>query len=140
MATGLTTIYANEPIRLDPIAGPDAEPLRIEPGSVGTIGRSMNNDMVLLDGAVSREHASVQDKGGRWLLLDRGSRHGTLLNGVHLEPGEPAVIRGGDLIRISGISLLSGVSRCAGRSRIGEFASSEGSSTIRLLPGPRSDP
>ncbi len=100
MATGLTTIYANEPIRLDPIAGPDAEPLRIEPGSVGTIGRSMNNDMVLLDGAVSREHASVQDKGGRWLLLDRGSRHGTLLNGVHLEPGEPAVIRGGDLIRI----------------------------------------
>jgi sigma-B regulation protein RsbU (phosphoserine phosphatase) len=100
MATGLTTIYASEPIRLDPIAGPEAEALRVEPGSVGTIGRSMNNDLVLLDGAVSREHASVQDKGGRWLLTDRGSRHGTLLNGVALEPGEAVEIRGGDLVRI----------------------------------------
>jgi sigma-B regulation protein RsbU (phosphoserine phosphatase) len=100
MSTRTTTIFASEPIRLDPIAGPDADALRVEPGGVGTIGRSMNNDMVLLDGAVSREHASVQDKGGRWLLVDRGSRHGTLLNGVRLEAGEPAVIRGGDLVRI----------------------------------------
>lgn len=100
MTTRFSTIFPAEPIRLDPIAGPEAEPLRLEPGSMVSIGRSMNNDMVLLDGAVSREHASVQDKGGRWLLIDRGSRHGTILNGVQLQSGEPAVIQGGDLIRI----------------------------------------
>lgn len=95
-----TSMNATEPIRLDPIAGPEAEALRIEPGTVATIGRSMNNAMVLLDGAVSREHASVLEKGGRWLLVDAGSRHGTLLNGVRLESGDPAPIQGGDLIRI----------------------------------------
>lgn len=100
MGTHSTTIYAPEPIRLDPIAGPDADPLRVEPGSSATIGRSMSNDLVLLDGAVSREHALLAEKAGRWLLTDRGSRHGTLLNGVRLEAGEATTIRGGDLIRI----------------------------------------
>jgi len=95
-----TSMNISESIRLDPIAGPEAEPLRIEPGTAATIGRSMNNSMVLLDGAVSREHANIQEKGGRWLLVDSGSRHGTLLNGVRLESGEPTPIQGGDLIRI----------------------------------------
>ena len=100
MATRSTTLHPPEPIRLEPIAGPDADPLRVEPGSSATIGRSMSNDLVLLDGAVSREHALLQEKAGRWLLTDRGSRHGTLLNGVALGAGEATTVRGGDLIRI----------------------------------------
>jgi sigma-B regulation protein RsbU (phosphoserine phosphatase) len=100
MATRSTTIHPAEPIRLEPIAGPDADPLRVEPGTSATIGRSMSNDLVLLDGAVSREHALLAEKAGRWFLTDRGSRHGTLLNGVKLEAGEATTVRGGDLVRI----------------------------------------
>lgn len=100
MGTRSTTIHPAEPIRLEAIAGPEADPLRVEPGGSATIGRSMSNDLVLLDGAVSREHAVVQEKGGRWLLTDRGSRHGTLLNGVKLESGEATTLCGGDLVRI----------------------------------------
>jgi len=87
-------------LRLDAIAGPDVESLTVPSGGSATLGRSMQNAMVLLDGTVSREHALVQDKGGHWVLTDRGSRHGTLLNNVPLESGDPAPISSGDLIRL----------------------------------------
>ena len=85
---------------VEPISGPHVEPIEAEAGSSVSIGRSMKNDLVLLDGSVSREHAMLQGKSGHWVLVDLGSRHGTMLNGVEIEPGEPAPVESGDQIRI----------------------------------------
>lgn len=99
MGTQSTSILG-EGLRIEPIEGPHVEPIEADAGSSVSIGRSMQNDLVLLDGSVSREHALVQHKSGRWLLTDLGSRHGTRLNGVAVEPGDPSPVESGDQIRI----------------------------------------
>ncbi len=46
-----------------------------------TMGRQGENDLVMLDGRVSRNHARVVQDGDGYLLEDLGSRHGTYVNG-----------------------------------------------------------
>jgi hypothetical protein len=53
------------------------------------IGRNTENDLVMHSSAVSREHAAVTFRDGRWYLEDRGSFNGTYLNGTRLVPGTP---------------------------------------------------
>jgi pSer/pThr/pTyr-binding forkhead associated (FHA) protein len=49
-----------------------------------TLGRSTNNDLVLSEEHISREHAKVwMDEGGVW-IQDLGSRNGTYLNDIRL--------------------------------------------------------
>lgn len=100
MGTRTGIIRTQDRLRIESIAGPIVDPLEVEPGSTATIGRSMQSSMILLDGSVSREHVSIQERGGRWLITDQGSRHGTTINGVKIEPGEPAPVESGDLVRI----------------------------------------
>jgi pSer/pThr/pTyr-binding forkhead associated (FHA) protein len=62
-----------------------------------SIGRDSTNDVVVLhDSKVSRSHAELQFAEDRWLLLDLGSRNGTMVNGrrVRTHP-----LRGGDRIQ-----------------------------------------
>jgi DNA-binding CsgD family transcriptional regulator len=62
------------------------------------IGRSDENDVVLVgDMRVSRLHAVVLERGGSWLLLDLGSRNGTLLNGKRIAESP---LNDGDRIKI----------------------------------------
>lgn len=130
MATRSTTLLAAEgALRLEAVGGPEVSPLVVRPGDSATIGRSMQNAMVLLDGTVSREHALVQDKGGRWLLTDRGSRHGTTLNGVALESEDPAPISTGDLLRIGPWTLRVSVGEL-GRTRTGSAHSASAVATV----------
>jgi HD-GYP domain-containing protein (c-di-GMP phosphodiesterase class II)/pSer/pThr/pTyr-binding forkhead associated (FHA) protein len=52
------------------------------------IGRSPNHcDVVLEDPSVSPRHAEVVATPAGWVVRDQGSRHGTLLNGIRLQPG-----------------------------------------------------
>ncbi len=46
-----------------------------------TMGRQGENDLVMLDGRVSRSHARIVQDGDGYLLEDLGSRHGTYVNG-----------------------------------------------------------
>ncbi len=46
-----------------------------------TIGRKSDNDLVLSDPSVSRDHAIIEQENGAFILVDRGSRHGTCVNG-----------------------------------------------------------
>ena len=46
-----------------------------------TIGRATNNTIVLDDPDISREHAYVTEQQGFFIIGDRGSTHGTYLNG-----------------------------------------------------------
>ncbi len=60
-----------------------------------TIGRTMDNDLVLTDPGISRQHISIRDKGGAYILKDLGSSNGTKLNGKLIEE---EVLRPGDVI------------------------------------------
>lgn len=62
-----------------------------------SIGRDATNDIVVSnDSKVSRSHAELQFREGRWLLLDLGSRNGTIVNGRRVRQHP---LRGGDRIQ-----------------------------------------
>jgi pSer/pThr/pTyr-binding forkhead associated (FHA) protein len=71
-----------------------------------TIGRGPENDLTLLSPAVSRNHAALAFRDGRWYVEDRGSYNGTFLNGTRVTPGVPLPLRHADRIEIGGESLL----------------------------------
>ena len=50
-----------------------------------TIGRAPNNDLVLEDSSLSRNHARLLWRNGLAILEDLGSRNGTLVNGLPLQ-------------------------------------------------------
>jgi hypothetical protein len=66
------------------------------------VGRLPDNDIVLDDRRVSRHHAELLDKGGRWVLRDTGSTNGTAVNGqiVRETPLKP-----GDRISLGGLEV-----------------------------------
>src|SRR5919204_6725834 len=71
-----------------------------------TIGRDTGNDLVLESAAVSRDHASVSFRDGRWYVEDRGSFNGTFLNGARVQPGMPLPLRHADRITVGTETLL----------------------------------
>lgn len=92
-------------LQLKTIHGPEQLLLPLQGDTPLTIGRKPEHDLVLATGAtVSRDHAVLTSRLDgdhvRWSLLDNGSRHGTFLNGVRLEPHRGVQIRAGDLIVI----------------------------------------
>ncbi len=75
-------------------------PLGIEPV---TIGRDPDNDLVLDDRRVSRRHAEIRLRLGRYTLYDLQSTNGTFVNGrrvaeVVLGDGDRVVIGGSELL------------------------------------------
>ena len=78
-------------------AGNDAGlALEVRPGKTYTIGRGVDNDLVLTDIAVSRKHFDVRHDNGAWVLADRGSGNGTLVN-ARIEDA-PFMLASGDVI------------------------------------------
>jgi pSer/pThr/pTyr-binding forkhead associated (FHA) protein len=67
-------------------------------GKAYTIGRGLDNDIVLTDIAVSRKHFDLRNDGGSWVIVDRGSGNGTVVNG-NLEDN-PFMLANGDVIEI----------------------------------------
>jgi pSer/pThr/pTyr-binding forkhead associated (FHA) protein len=67
-------------------------------GDVVTIGRGPENDIIVDDREVSRRHAQVRHDGGRFVLVDLGSKNGTRLNGVPVASAAP--LSDGDEVRI----------------------------------------
>lgn len=63
-----------------------------------TIGRSTNNDLVLSEARVSRQHARLEWWQGRWFLHDLNSANGIFLNRQRLTTPQP--LHSGDLIGI----------------------------------------
>ncbi len=74
--------------RLVVIAAPEGRP---EPGSsipldaVNSLGRDVNNSIVVDDTFVSAEHALLTFRGRAWYVEDRGSTNGTWLNGQRVD-------------------------------------------------------
>lgn len=69
-----------------------------------TIGRDQANDIVVPhDSNVSRSHAEVQFRDERWLLVDLGSRNGTIVNGRRIRQHP---LREGDRIQVGQITFV----------------------------------
>jgi hypothetical protein len=73
--------------------------------SVTTLGRALTNTVVLADSFTSVEHARLTQRDSRWWLEDLGSRNGTLLNEVRLQPGKPVAVVEGDLVGVGSVRL-----------------------------------
>ena len=67
------------------------------------IGRAPDNNLVLDDASVSRYHARIEFRSGRWHLDDLNSSHGTMINGKIIEG--PVELKPSDQIMISEIKL-----------------------------------
>ena len=72
-----------------------------------TIGRATSSDVVLDDTSVSRLHALLQyePRGAQWFLSDAGSRNGTRLNGLKLEPRTRGQVQDGAELTLGDASL-----------------------------------
>lgn len=72
---------------------------------VVNLGRRTDNDVVLAAPTVSRRHAQLRWRFGRYIIYDLGSRGGTFVND---EPITEYVLQPGDVIRLSDRALLYG--------------------------------
>ncbi len=71
-----------------------------------TIGRDARNDLTFESASVSRNHAAVVFRDGRWYVEDRGSFNGTFLNGTRVQPGTPLPLRHADRISVGAETVL----------------------------------
>lgn len=67
------------------------------------IGRALDNDVIIEDPRVSRHHAQLRRRYGRYVLYDLGSSGGTQINGY---PVEECVLHAGDVISFAGVQVI----------------------------------
>ena len=70
-----------------------------------SIGRRVENQIVLDDPRISRTHAQIRPRFGRWMIFDLGSSSGTRVNG---EPVAEWALKPGDVIDLGGAQLIYG--------------------------------
>lgn len=69
------------------------------------IGRRLDNQLILDDPHVSRTHAQLRVREGRYVLFDLGSTAGTQINGLPVKQHE---LHPGDVITMAGVRLVYG--------------------------------
>ncbi len=67
------------------------------------IGRALDNDLIIENAGVSRHHAQLRLRYGRFMLQDLDSSAGTTVNG---QPVHETLLQSGDLIALAGVKLL----------------------------------
>ena len=103
--------------RLVVVASPAGEPeegTSLALDAIATLGRDVNNAVVVEDQFVSADHAILTFRGRAWYLEDLGSTNGTFVNGAPVEGVMP--LGYGDVIQIGQVRLRLERPR-AGRSR-----------------------
>jgi hypothetical protein len=71
--------------------------------AVTTLGRDVNNTIVVEDPFISAEHAALTFRGRAWYIEDLGSTNGTFVNGSQVESVEPLGF--GDEIQLGQVRL-----------------------------------
>lgn len=98
---------AGQPLgRLVVVASPEGRPVAgtsLPLDAVNSIGRDVNNSIVVDDSFVSTDHAVLSYRGRAWYVEDRGSTNGTWLNGQRVEGLLP--LGYGDEIQIGQVRL-----------------------------------
>jgi pSer/pThr/pTyr-binding forkhead associated (FHA) protein len=85
---------------LDTPEGPHAFPVGT---SLVTIGRGLNNDLIVEDARVSRQHAQIRYKSRRFFIGDLGSTNGTYVNGTQVTTDQ--VLHDGDTVSFGGLEM-----------------------------------
>lgn len=80
----LEAVAAPAPARTLIIRAEDGQELRVA-GRPVRIGRGPENDLILRDVRVSRQHAAIEPDGDAWLLRDLVTTNGTYLDGRRVE-------------------------------------------------------
>lgn len=70
-----------------------------------TLGRHLDCDIILDDPSTSRQHAQLRWRAGHFIILDLGSKAGTLVNN---KPISRHVLQNGDVIRLGNVALVYG--------------------------------
>ena len=68
------------------------------------VGRGAGNDIALSDPRASRRHGQITRQGNQYILVDLGSRYGTLVNNKRIEGG--CVLKEGDVLTLGGTELV----------------------------------
>ena len=98
----LHVVYGLDQGRLYPV---DRDVVRI--GGIAQLG-GQKNDIVIHDveHMISRFHCEVHKKDGTFYLIDTNSSNGTNVNGEHVRPNQPVVLRKGAKIDLGGSTVL----------------------------------
>lgn len=75
---------------------------------VVSIGRQLDNDVVLDETTVSRKHLQLRWRFGRFVAHDLGSRVGTIVNGKQIST---CVLQAGDVIMVGNAAIIYGEER-----------------------------
>ncbi|MFZ5919083.1 MAG: FhaA domain-containing protein [Chloroflexota bacterium] len=67
-----------------------------------TLGRNLDNDVVIEHPRVSRHHAQLRQRQGQWWIIDLDSANGTTVNGQSVSQ---AILHPGDVISIAGVEI-----------------------------------
>ncbi len=86
-----------------------------------TVGRSLDNNVIVNDPRVSRHHAQLRRRAGRYVIYDMGSSGGTMVNGDRVSE---CLLQAGDVISLAGVEIIYG----------------EDSQTPPMPPGPQDTP
>jgi len=65
-----------------------------------TIGRMGGNDIVILEGSVSRHHARLSFGKGQWSVQDLGSANGTFVNRARLAANQSMIVPQGSELQL----------------------------------------
>ncbi len=85
---------------LETADGPHAFPLELD---LMTVGRGLNNDLIVEDPRVSRQHAQLRYRSRRYFIGDLGSTNGTYVNGTQVTTDQ--VLRDGDTVSFGGLEM-----------------------------------
>ncbi|MGE0059073.1 MAG: FHA domain-containing protein [Dehalococcoidia bacterium] len=107
----------------------------VEEGTT-TLGRSMQNDLVLDSDLVSRAHALIQRSDGSVSVTDLESSNGTSVNGQKLVPREAQSLQDGDVITIEPFSLTVKIAVAPINSRETIVATPEDSGATAIAAAP----
>jgi adenylate cyclase len=114
----------------------DSEARTVELKDYNTIGRASSASIQLVDRQVSKQHATILQRGSDFLVQDAGSRNGTVVNGERI-PGEH-VLKVGDEIRLGNSRLL--FSNPTANVEVEVAASTGANIHMRVIPQPGMGP
>lgn len=68
------------------------------------IGSGAENDVVIADSSISKQHLQIIIKNDESLIVDIGSTNGSFVNGLRTEPHVPMTLTGGDIVTLGRFS------------------------------------
>jgi hypothetical protein len=112
---------------------PRRDTVEVKPDEAVSIGRAPDARVRLEAAQVSSRHASITGHEGRWMLIDQGSRNGTLLNGTLIAPQAPCELRHGDEITIHPFRVRIDLGAVGGTSTLATVSAEDHPGQVRAI-------